>query len=180
MGAETWHIGGLALGVTLALLGIAAWIKARDLWQQSGLPAGEVIFSDMGAWYPQKEPLYAPELRLVGKPDYLIQGNDGRLIPVEVKSTPAPAEPYDSHILQLAAYCVLVQRNYGQRPFYGIIQYRDRAFAIDFNDELETDFLDLLAEMRADLYEPEVDRDHGDTLRCARCGVREVCSQRLA
>ncbi|HSH04533.1 MAG TPA: PD-(D/E)XK nuclease family protein [Anaerolineae bacterium] len=177
---DSWQIGGLALALALALLGLAAWLWAWDMWQRAGLPAGDVIASDMGHWYPQKEPLYDPELELTGQPDYLIQTPEGDIVPVEVKSTPAPPEPYASHVLQLAAYCVLVEANYGQRPFYGILQYRDRAFAIDFTAELEEDFLDVLAQMRADIYRDEVDRDHQDIRRCLRCGVRDYCDQRLA
>lgn len=180
MSVDSWQLGGVALGITLALLGIAAWLKARDMWRESGLPAGKVLRSDMGEWFPQDEPLFAPDLQLLGKPDYLVREPNGAIIPVEVKSTRAPDEPYQSHILQLAAYCLLVEQNYGKRPFYGILQYRDRAFAIDYTTELEGDLLDVLANMRADLFEENVDRDHEFELRCARCGVREFCQQRLA
>ncbi|PJF38087.1 MAG: CRISPR-associated protein Cas4, partial [Phototrophicales bacterium] len=87
--------------------------------------------------------------------------------------------PWESHVMQLAAYCTLVTETYGIRPPYGIIQYSDQAFAIDYSDELEEELLDLLAEMRQDLYASDVDRDHEDWRRCASCGVRGACSQRL-
>jgi len=100
-------------------------------------------------------------------------------VPVELKSGRAPAEPWEAHIFQLAAYCLLVEENYGIRPSHGIIQYKNRAFAVDYTAELEEDFLDLLADMREDLYEVELDRDHNDWARCAKCGVRRDCTQRL-
>jgi CRISPR-associated exonuclease Cas4 len=81
--------------------------------------------------------------------------------------------------LQLAAYCLLVEEVYGIRPSHGILQYRDNAFAIDYTDDLEEDLLDLLADMREDMFEEEIDRDHDDRRRCARCGVRTYCNQRL-
>lgn len=101
------------------------------------------------------------------------------IVPVELKSGKAPPEPHEGHILQLAAYCLLVAANYNIRPDYGIIQYKDHAFAVDFTPELEEDMLDLLAEMRADLFTSNVDRDHNDWVRCSRCGVRGHCDQRL-
>lgn len=171
---------GLTLGVILALLGLLVWWHAGALWQQSGLPEGEVVQGDMGGWFRQKEPLYAADLGLGGRPDYLVRDEYGSLVPVELKSSTAPPRPHPSHVLQLAAYCLLVERAYGQRPSHGILQYRDRAFAIDYNETLEADLLDILAEMRADLFEPSVDRDHDDARRCARCGVRQYCDQRLA
>ncbi len=100
-------------------------------------------------------------------------------VPVELKSKNAPKEPHEGHILQLAAYCLLVEENYGIRPDYGIIQYRDKAFAVNYTEDIEEDLLDLLADMQTDLMELEVDRDHNDWGRCSRCGVRARCSQRL-
>jgi CRISPR-associated exonuclease Cas4 len=176
MGIWFWFVVGIGLLVAAAVF----WLWSRTAQTESGLPAGAVIYTDTGTWFRNEEPLYADDVQLVGRPDYLVEEPDGAIIPVELKSGKAPAEPYDGHILQLAAYCYLVGVNYGKRPSYGIIQYRDRAFAIDYTDELEADLLDLLADMRAALYEEDVDRDHNDWRRCARCGVRGECYQRLA
>ncbi|HEX6385258.1 MAG TPA: PD-(D/E)XK nuclease family protein [Anaerolineae bacterium] len=174
--------GGLAFGVVIFLLVVAIWLlyRSRQLEQRSGLPAGTIIYTDSGTWIPNSQPLYAQDLHLAGKPDYLLEQNDGSIVPVEIKSARAPAEPWDGHVLQLAAYCLLVERNFRLRPAYGIIQYRDRAFAVDYTEELEADLLDVLAEMREDMFEGELDRDHNDWGRCARCGVRNHCYQRLA
>jgi CRISPR-associated exonuclease Cas4 len=176
MGIWFWFV----VGVGLLLAATVLWFWSRQAQTQAGLPTGSVIYTDTGTWFRNEEPLYADELRLVGRPDYLVEEPGGGIIPVELKSRKAPAEPFDGHILQLAAYCYLVTVNYGKRPSYGIIQYRDRAFAIDYTDELEADLLDILADMRAALYEEDVDRDHNDWRRCARCGVRGECYQRLA
>ena len=43
----------------------------------------------------------------------------------------------NSHIYQLASYCLLVEKTYGKRPPYGIIHYKDQDFAIDYTQELE-------------------------------------------
>ncbi|MCA9935601.1 MAG: PD-(D/E)XK nuclease family protein [Anaerolineales bacterium] len=164
----------------LLLLTAVVWLWSRRLAQRAGLPPGEVIYSDDGAWFINDQPLYAEDLQLVGKPDYLVEQANGAIIPVELKSRKAPTKPYEGHVLQLAAYCLLVEANFGVRPDYGILQYRDVAFAIDYTEEMEEDLLSLLAEMREDMFATDVDRDHNDWRRCARCGVQDVCYQRLA
>ncbi|MCA9969366.1 MAG: Dna2/Cas4 domain-containing protein [Anaerolineales bacterium] len=164
----------------LVLVTAIVWVWSRRLQTRVGLPGGNVIYADGAAWIPNDTPLYADDLCLVGRPDYLVEQADGQIVPVELKASRAPAEPYEGHVLQLAAYCLLVEANYGVRPTHGILQYRDAAFAIDYSEELEEDLLDLLAEMREDLFADDLDRDHSDWGRCARCRLRGACVQRLA
>lgn len=177
MGSLTLALAGL--GVTLLLLAGLALSYALSLRQRTGLPQGEIIYSDAGTWFAQQEMLYDEGLKLCGKPDYLIQQEDGAVIPVELKSSRAPQMPYESHIMQVAVYCALVERNYGQRPSHALIRYADRTFAVEYTAELEEDLLDVLADMREDLYGRDVPRSHDDWARCAACGVRGACSDRL-
>ena len=175
-------VGGyaLAFGFLLLALALFLWWRSGVLADQAGLPDGRILYSDTGsAWITNDQPLYDPQLRLVGKPDYLVEEADGSIVPVEIKASRAPSEPYESHMYQVAAYCWLVEREYGIRPSHGIIQYKDRAFAVEYTDGLREDLLDLLTEMREDMYEPELHRDHNDWNRCARCGVASACTQRL-
>lgn len=172
-------IWALGVGFLLLALALALWLRARDLQEQTGLPTGRVIYTDTATWFPNQEMLRSMALQLVGKPDYLVEQKDGRIVPVEVKSGPAPDEPWEGHLLQLAAYCLLVEENYGLRPDYGILQYEDHAYAIDYTAELEDELLDVLAEMREGLFEQELNRDHEIPALCASCGVRSSCNQRL-
>lgn len=168
------------LYIVLALFLVALiffWQSSRQR-RAAGLPGGRVIYTDTRAWGKVEKPLYDNSLMLTGKPDYLVEKN-GQLIPVEVKSGRAPQAPYDSHIYQLAAYCILVEKTMGRRPPYGIIHYEDRDFAVDYTDELENALLDILAEMRRDERRAEVERSHESAARCARCGFRNVCEERL-
>ena len=176
--AISW--GTIQIGLVLLLVVMAVWLWSRGLQQETGLPGGDVIYTDSGTWYRNGDPLFANDLRLVGKPDYLVEQANGMVIPVELKSSRAPQEPREGHLLQLAAYCLLVEENYGIRPDFGIIQYKDKAFAVDYDEDLEDELLEILIEMREDLLEEELDRDHNDWHKCARCGVRSHCYQRLA
>jgi CRISPR-associated exonuclease Cas4 len=168
------YVGALLLVIAIVLL----WQSARQR-RQAGLPGGRVIYTDTGGWGKLEKPLVAEELGLTGKPDYLVQSGE-TIVPVEVKSGRAPAAPYDSHIFQLAAYCLLVHKHFGKRPPYGILHYASRDFAIDYTVELEAALLEALAEIRRDEGRRDVLRSHDEPARCRKCGFRNVCDQRLA
>jgi CRISPR-associated exonuclease Cas4 len=170
------------LNYLLALLLILAalflfWQASRQR-KAAGLPPGRVIYTDTRQWGKVEKPLFDPVSSLTGRPDYLVE-QQGFSIPVEVKSTYAPSEPYPSHVYQLAAYCLLVERTTGKRPPYGILHYRNRDFALDYTPELEADLLRTLQEIRQAERSSSVDRSHDEPARCARCGFRHVCDQRL-
>ena len=167
--------------VALALGGLGAWLLLRA-WaarRETGLPAGRVAYVDTGAWERCERPLFSNRRRLTGRPDYLVRSRKG-LIPVEVKSGRAPRQPYPSHILQLAAYCLLVEEQEGQRPPHGVLKYQDRAFEIDYTPALRAELLRVLADMHRDLEADTVGRSHEEAARCRGCGYRERCDQRLA
>ena len=100
-------------------------------------------------------------------------------LPVEVKSSRAPAQPRPSHILQLAAYCLLVEECYGRCPPYGIIKYADRTFEVDYTPELEDELLATLDDMRNDLDHDDAPRNHDDPVRCQFCGYSQHCEQKI-
>jgi CRISPR-associated exonuclease Cas4 len=166
----------LALLLTIAAL-VFFWLARRQK-HKSGLPAGRVIYTDTQGWMRVERPLYNSELNLTGKPDYLVE-QQGQLIPVEVKSSRRVSAPYDAHINQLGAYCLLVESSYGKRPPYGILRYPDKTFAIDFTPALEARVLSLVAEMHARSRAKNINRSHESPQRCARCGYRLLCGQAL-
>ena len=145
--------------------------------QAAGLPGGQVIYSDTGNWEKLEKPLYDPIAEIVGRPDYLVK-HDGFVIPIEVKSG-RPESPYDSHIYQLAAYCQLVEREFGKRPPYGIINYQHRSFSIEYTEELEKALHAILSEMRQDDRRKNIARSHQHAARCRGCGYATVCDQRM-
>lgn len=167
------------LSLLLFLLAFLFFWQSNRQRKAAGLPGGRIIYTDTRGWSKVEKPLYHHALGLTGKPDYLIEQN-GRIIPVEVKSGRAPEAPYDSHIFQLASYCLLVEKTYNKRPPYGIIHYENRDFAVDYTKELENALIDLLADMRQDELKRILPRSHEQPSRCRRCGYRNVCDQSLA
>ena len=167
-----------ALFVVLLVLGLVALWLARKGRTQTGLPQGRVIAADVGGWRRPDRPLFSRRHQLTGRPDYVVaDGPD--LIPVEVKTARAPARPYESHVLQLAAYCLLVAETSGRRPSYGLLRYADRTLEIPFTPELEEEVLAVLDEMRQDWSAGFAPRNHQDRRRCAACGYREQCEEAL-
>jgi CRISPR-associated exonuclease Cas4 len=165
--------------ITLVVLALLLWLLAGRLKAKTGLPGGQIIYSDTRLWgSPVEKPLFDGSLGLTGKPDYLIN-HGGDLIPVEVKSSRAPNAPYDSHIFQVAVYCLLVEKVYQKTPPRGLIHYPDKTFSIDFTPDLREKTLTLLSEMHHVENHKSIPRNHEDPRKCDRCGYRDVCDQRL-
>jgi len=173
----------LVILAALALLG--GWLalrRAAGTRQATGLPRGRVVYADTGDWRAPDAPFFSHAHQLTGKPDYLVETRAG-LIPVEVKSGSAPPQPYPSHVLQLAAYCLLVDEAEGRTPPHGLIKYADAVFEIDYTPALRRELLALLDAMRGwHAQSPQAGgppRSHEEARRCAGCGYRSVCDQSL-
>ena len=168
----------LAIALLLTLLGgLLLWL-GRGQRRRSGLPAGELLYRDVGTWQATERPLRSRRYGLVGRPDYLVQtraGADIFVVPVEVKSRARPRRPYSSHVLQLATYCLLVEENFGSAPPYGILRYADDTLRIPYTDELRGRVLETADAIRRARGAPDVRRSHRQSSRCAACGYRAAC-----
>jgi CRISPR-associated exonuclease Cas4 len=177
----------------LIVVALIAHLAARSAAKRTGLPAGQLIYSDTGyavghvgpvtineQGEKQERALTSRRYGLSGRPDYLVRTPDG-IVPVEAKSTmrPASGRAYDSHIFQLAAYCLLVEDTIGAHVPYGIIRYADAEILIDYTPELKDELLELLDEMREARYAEEVHRSHNEARRCSNCSMREICDEAL-
>jgi CRISPR-associated exonuclease Cas4 len=170
--------------VALVLAGLGLWllVRARRAYHDTGLPVGRITYVDTGAWNRCERPLFSRQYRLTGKPDYLVRSAAG-VTPVEVKSGAAPQQPYPAHVLQLAAYCLLVEEQESRAVPYGIIKYADKAFEVDYTPSLRAQVVDTLEAMRRGLRADKrvgVERSHDEPRRCLGCGYRDRCDQRMA
>ncbi|HEY0169944.1 MAG TPA: PD-(D/E)XK nuclease family protein [Pyrinomonadaceae bacterium] len=182
----------------LAVAAVLARVAASRESKRAGLPAGSLLYSDTGRpvgrvapselgrdGRRQERPLVSQALSLVGRPDYLVESEDGGVIPVEAKSTNCPpgGRPYDSHVAQLAAYCLLVEDVLGATVPYGVVKYRDREVRVEYTAELRGHALALIEEMKGDMTAAaegrEVHRSHDDPRRCSGCSLRDVCTESL-
>ena len=170
----TW----LILGASASILVLAFFLRrhARKRLAAQGL-AGEVIYSDYGA---VDEVLVSHRHGLTGKPDYIRKEGE-ELIPVERKSrTISAASAHEGEILQLAAYCLLVEERFGKRVQRGQLLYQNRSVEIPFDDQLRGRLHDAVAELKSAEVMSDVARSHNSPARCRGCGFRQACRDSLA
>lgn len=167
------------LFLILLIAAIVLWFKSRAQRAATGLPFNaRIVYTDTGAWSKVEQPLFARRYALTGKPDYIVE-DKGATIPVEVKPNRTAPTPYESDVMQLAAYGLLIAETSGASPKYGLIKYRNAVFQIDFTNELRAQLLDQLQAMRADIHARDVPRHHAEPQRCRACGYRDECGQAL-
>lgn len=135
---------------------------------------GDFVYSDASMKKVEKA-LFSRKYMLVGKPDYILE-NNGKFHPVELKSRPAPRQPYDSHIMQLLSYCMLIEDNFGVVPDYGVLKYQDKHFRIDYGDEGRKTVIGQLTMMRYYLDNNTVPgRNHDAEYKCKACKYLTAC-----
>lgn len=164
----------LLLGAALAALGLMLLAGAALRAALRGRRHGRLVAVD-----PQPgPPLRSERYRLVGRPDELRRRPDGRPVPVEWKSRAAPpGGPLPSHVVQVWAYCLLLEDATGLAPPYGVLRYGDGAeFRIDWTDAARGELLRL----RAELDRPYDGRATPSRARCRRCPWVGGCDARIA
>lgn len=126
------------------LFGIGLFLFIKMQQKKLGIVAKKSLYADTDE--KPGDILYSTTLPLLGKPDYIIHDKQ-QYVPVEVKTGRTPMMPYMSHVMQLIAYCILVEENYHHRPTYGVIRYPDREFTINFTEHYERSFRAIIADM---------------------------------
>jgi len=171
--ALLWLLAGSYwLYLLLRSVEISLYLRAKH-----NIPRGQIEYSDR----LNADSFFSEELMLSGKPDYILK-KDGDYIPVEKKTGRIPRGPLFSHILQVGAYCLLVEEHYGKKPPCAIIEYRENhSFTIDYDEKLKGLILSKLEEMKAILSgEKAAYRNHHRKNKCLRCSRRDNCNVRLA
>lgn len=162
------------------LAGLALYWLGQRAHRTTGLPVGEVIYSDTGAEEAVEVPIISRRYGLVGRPDYLIHAKvNGQkvTIPVEVKSRKRPPVLFENHVMQLAVYCLLVEEKFGTTPPYGLLRYADATFEVAFDDKLRYQVLAAADALRRARQVENVHRDHEEAERCSSCGYRKACGK---
>jgi CRISPR-associated protein Cas4 len=117
--------------------------------------------------------LRSDRLGLVGRPDHLVR-IDRTIIPVEQK--PRAQRMHDSHVMQLAAQCLLVTDVYGVRPPYGLLVPANGVQQqVPFTRALEKRVLETMARMRVVLAAGTQPGPRWMGSRCRACGFFETC-----
>ncbi|MGC8497077.1 MAG: CRISPR-associated protein Cas4 [Thermoplasmata archaeon] len=173
---DLWNIYVfIAVILILLILSILAYIHSKRSLKRIGLRGNE-IYADMEI--RAQTSLYSETLGLVGKPDRITrQGNE--IIVWEFKSREAPAIPFNSHIMQLAAYAILAEEKFKTKVDRGFIRYSNRTFEIEIDSTLKERVIELIKEIQRYPPKGQLYRNHNDRARCLKCEYREICKYSL-
>ena len=136
---------------------------------------GKIEYIDMGKAKAFKSEKYG----LIGRPDYVIKIDD-KVIPVEEKKGRTPKGPLFSHILQIAAYCLLIEEETGKAPPYGLLKYPEHEHEIEYNEDLKKVLLEKLEEIREAMRTGEAHRNHNRPGKCVNCSRKDACPEKLS
>ena len=151
--------------------------EARKVRKRMNVPEGEIVYVDLDNG--KSELMVSERYGLTGRPDHIIK-KDGVYIPVELKTGRTPRGPLFSHIVQVGAYCMIIEDTTGKRPPYGIVKYPEKSFEIEYTEDLKGIILKKRDELLRDLERGEAHRNHRKPGKCRYCSRRERCPERLA
>jgi len=135
---------------------------------------GALVAVDAGA----PATLSSVRYRLRGRPDLLRRTPEGRLVPIELKSRAAPSRgPPFSHLVQVWAYCLLVEERDGRPPPFGVLRYSD---GTEFRVRWDRTAREELLRLRAQIERPYDGRATPSPAKCAHCAWNRVCDARAS
>ncbi|MGB8344278.1 MAG: CRISPR-associated protein Cas4 [Ktedonobacteraceae bacterium] len=175
----------LPIGLILLLVAIALIILVvnerrvqrerviRERHRALGLPEGKLVYEDADG---RGEPLSSVDYPLLGKPDYVVETPDGRPVPVELKLTvEGVAAPYSNHVVQVAAYCLILEDYFEQVPTHGILRYADREFTIEYTPALRKKVIKLLTLMAQCSEQAPPPLKSQKAAKCRACAFQALC-----
>jgi CRISPR-associated exonuclease Cas4 len=169
----------LVLILVLLLCAIVFLARSKKLSKESDtlkkthkIPDGRITYTDL---HIPAKPLFSKRYRLTGKPDYIVQDTRG-FIPVEFKLGDC-SKPKKHHLLQLAAYCQLVEDTSGGFVPYGILIYNNtHQYRIPYDPMLRFELESVLHEMRTTLRKGMIQEKMGNSEKCVYCSMRNPCT----
>lgn len=188
MGLEGWPVALIPMAISLVWLLTAVLLfqlalryfgRVRARREAMKATEGSVVYVGEGKTIDEDPALFSHRLGLVGAPDSIVE-REGLFIPVELKTGRAPKGPFFSHVLQVIAYCSLVEEKYGKAPPFGIVKYGPTAeFEVEYGEEQKRLLEGMLGKMREAMVTKDVHRNHDRPGKCASCSRREGCPERL-
>ncbi len=151
---------------------------ANELRRLHGIYKGSIEYTDK--MDDRSKMLCSEKYKIRGKPDYVVKIK-GKFIPIELKTGKIPQGPHFSHIIQIAAYCLLLNEKYHDRTPYGVISYsKKQKHKIIYDNDLKKLLLEKLTNMRKIIKDGNAHRNHKRPGKCRFCSRRDSCPERLA
>lgn len=154
-------------------------LKRKKLSRELGLSKGwKVIYTDaQGEGILLKT--FIKGIVVCGKPDWVYQNGSKALI-VEDKQGKKPGGLYLSHQMQLAVYFLLVEKEFGLKPYQGLLRFQDGQLELPYDPVLMQTLEAKLEEMKIILLQKaSVRRNHSSRARCQSCKFYEHCEEQV-
>lgn len=176
-----WTVGALFF----FFVGVVSLRSASKGKEKLSIPKdGKIIEAfDIEKGGRDNEPLVSQRHFLIGSPDMIIE-EDGLKIPVEIKSGRAPPKPHFSHVMQLGAYLILIDENFGQVTPHGYIEYRPSGgeknrFTEEWDMMAKALVLSKVSEIRESEKTGIAHRNHRREGKCRHCSRRASCPEKI-
>ena len=142
-------------------------LELRRKLKRYGLEKGQRCFNRC---------LSAPGLALSGKLDCFIISGDAEYFPLDFKDT--MQRPHPNHLLQLAAYGLLLEHNYHTEVSQGFIYTipRDNIYACPITAEWKDKVLDILQKIRIMINRQQMPGRCAQRAKCTDCEFRNFCA----
>jgi CRISPR-associated exonuclease Cas4 len=167
-------LAAAALG--LLLLNERRGLRSRLIVEKQralGLPEGELVYEDADG---QGEPLTSSAYPLVGKPDYVVRAPDGHPVPVELKLNVSDVTaPHSNHVVQLGAYCLILEDYFEHPPTHGIVRYADCEFTVEYTPALRKKVIRLLGAMQKCSEQEPPPLASQKAAKCRACDFKLIC-----
>lgn len=164
----------LALGLAFLLFLLCLWLK-RLKRDQTKIVSQDLTSKNKLLSVKKSETYYSKKYGIAGRPDE-VKEECGEWIPYEFKSSVYKGRVYPAHIMQLAAYCLLIEDTKGYKPSYGIIEYQNHREPIYYTKELRANLLTQIKKIRNENpEEKDLPPVCEDTRKCRHCGYAWYC-----
>ena len=136
------------------------------------IPHGTIIATDLNT---PSAPLFSQSEPLCGKPDYIIKTKQA-IFPAEVK-TGNHLKTNHHHVMQLIAYCHLVEETYHQTVPYGLLIYHDTKsqFQIPYSPQAKKELKTTINHMRTLLETQDINAVTLSQKNCDHCSMSTHC-----
>ncbi|MFH1249258.1 MAG: CRISPR-associated protein Cas4 [archaeon] len=129
------------------------------------------------------QPKYITEMRvksaklnLAGRIDRvsIIKQEKGEIyVPFEIKTGNA-SQPYESDIIQLASYALLIEETFNVSVEYGYVEYSDNQLKIDITKSLKDAVVEIVENIRK-INESKIPPINENPHKCRSCSLKEEC-----
>ena len=137
---------------------------------------GYELWQSLEPKYMTEFKISSERLQLVGRIDrVMIEKQDGRTIyvPCEIKNADA-IKPYESDMLQLACYAILLEDKFNTKVMEGIIQYKNKSIRIAIDESRRQKVFSIIKSID-NFPSSQIPKIQENFRKCESCGLRDEC-----